>query len=117
MHVTRLKDVELILIRQEPGRPLAAPPGVPADRLDVLRRAFDETIKDPEFLAEAEKGQMEIEPSRISPGGAAECSQGRQPLEREPATHLHSAPEGRHSYAYAAPPGLKTGGIRCLSRG
>jgi tripartite-type tricarboxylate transporter receptor subunit TctC len=58
--------LELILIRQEPGRPLAAPPGVPADRLDVLRRAFDETIKDPEFLAEAEKGQMEIEPLRAA---------------------------------------------------
>jgi len=54
--------LELILIRQEIGRPLAAPPGVPADRLEVLRRAFDDTMKDPEFLAEAEKLQLEIEP-------------------------------------------------------
>ena len=54
--------LELILMRQETGRPVAAPPGVPADRLAVLRRAFDETMKDPEFLAEAEKLQMEIEP-------------------------------------------------------
>src|SRR5206468_3489823 len=54
--------LQLILIRQEPGRPVAAPPGVPADRLDVLRRAFDETMKDPEFLAEADKLQLEIEP-------------------------------------------------------
>jgi tripartite-type tricarboxylate transporter receptor subunit TctC len=52
----------LILIRQEPGRPVAAPPGVPADRLAALRRAFDETMKDPEFVAEADKLQMEIEP-------------------------------------------------------
>jgi tripartite-type tricarboxylate transporter receptor subunit TctC len=52
----------LILIRQEPGRPVAAPPGVPADRLAALRRAFDETMTDPEFIAEAEKLQMEIEP-------------------------------------------------------
>ena len=36
--------------------------GVPADRLEVLRRAFDDTMKDPEFLAEAEKLQLEIEP-------------------------------------------------------
>ena len=54
--------LELILIRQEIGRPLAAPPGVPADRLEVLRQAFDDTMKDPEFLAEAAKLQLEIEP-------------------------------------------------------
>ena len=52
----------LILMRQEPGRPVAAPPGVPADRLAALRRAFDATMKDPAFIAEAEKLQMEIEP-------------------------------------------------------
>jgi tripartite-type tricarboxylate transporter receptor subunit TctC len=52
----------LILIRQEPGRPVAAPPGVPADRLAALRRAFDLTMKDPDFAAEAEKLQLEIEP-------------------------------------------------------
>jgi tripartite-type tricarboxylate transporter receptor subunit TctC len=52
----------LILLRQEPGRPVAAPPGVPADRLAALRDAFDATMKDLEFIAEAEKLQMEIEP-------------------------------------------------------
>jgi len=54
--------LELILIRQEIGRPVAAPPGVPAGRLEILRRAFEESMKDPEFLAEAEKLQLEIEP-------------------------------------------------------
>jgi tripartite-type tricarboxylate transporter receptor subunit TctC len=54
--------LELILIRQEPGRPVAAPPGVPGDRVQVLRRAFDDTMKDPEFLAEAQRLQLEIEP-------------------------------------------------------
>jgi tripartite-type tricarboxylate transporter receptor subunit TctC len=54
--------LELILIRQEIGRPVAAPPGVPADRLELLRQAFDATMKDPEFLAEAAKLQLEIEP-------------------------------------------------------
>jgi tripartite-type tricarboxylate transporter receptor subunit TctC len=54
--------LELILIRQEIGRPVAAPPGVPAERLEALRRAFDDTMKDPGFLAEAEKLQLEIEP-------------------------------------------------------
>jgi hypothetical protein len=52
----------LILMRQEPGRPVAAPPSTPADRLAALRNAFDATMKDAEFVAEAEKLQMEIEP-------------------------------------------------------
>jgi tripartite-type tricarboxylate transporter receptor subunit TctC len=54
--------LELILMRQEPGRPFAAPPGVPADRLAALRQAFQDTLKDPEFVAEAGKLQLEIEP-------------------------------------------------------
>ena len=53
---------DLILLRQETGRPVAAPPGVPEDRLAALRRAFDATMKDPAFIAEAEKLQLEIEP-------------------------------------------------------
>lgn len=44
------------------GRPLAAPPGVPADRLAALRSAFESTMKDRELLAEADKMGYEIEP-------------------------------------------------------
>ena len=44
------------------ARPVAAPPGVPADRVEILRRAFDATMKDPAFLAEAEKLHAEIDP-------------------------------------------------------
>jgi tripartite-type tricarboxylate transporter receptor subunit TctC len=54
--------MELILIRQEAGRPFAAPPGTPADRVAALRQAFAETLADGDFLAEAEKMQLEIEP-------------------------------------------------------
>jgi hypothetical protein len=54
--------LELILIRQEAGRPFAAPPGVPAERIAALRRAFDATLGDAEFRADAEKAQLEIEP-------------------------------------------------------
>jgi len=43
------------------ARPVAAPPGVPADRVDILRRAFDATMRDPVFLAEAEKIGTEID--------------------------------------------------------
>jgi tripartite-type tricarboxylate transporter receptor subunit TctC len=54
--------LELILLRQEFGRPVAAPPGVPADRVEALRRAFHETLVDPEFLEDAQKVMMEIDP-------------------------------------------------------
>jgi tripartite-type tricarboxylate transporter receptor subunit TctC len=54
--------LELILIRQEAGRPFAAPPGAPADRVAALRQAFEETLKDPEFVESAAKQQLEIEP-------------------------------------------------------
>jgi hypothetical protein len=54
--------MELILIRQEAGRPFAAPPATPADRVAALRQAFADTLADPEFIAEAAKTQLEIEP-------------------------------------------------------
>jgi tripartite-type tricarboxylate transporter receptor subunit TctC len=44
------------------GRPLLAPPGVPKDRVAILRQAFDRTMADPAFLAEAKKLNMEIKP-------------------------------------------------------
>jgi tripartite-type tricarboxylate transporter receptor subunit TctC len=45
------------------GRALLAPPGVPAERIKVLRDAFDKMVKDPEFLASAEKRGLEIDPA------------------------------------------------------
>jgi tripartite-type tricarboxylate transporter receptor subunit TctC len=60
--VEKKEVLRLILIRQEPGRPVAAPPGVPADRLAALRKAFDQTMTDPDFVAEANKLNMEIDP-------------------------------------------------------
>jgi tripartite-type tricarboxylate transporter receptor subunit TctC len=54
--------LDLILTQQVMGRPFAAPPKVPADRVAALRRAFDQSLKDPELLAEAEKAQLEIAP-------------------------------------------------------
>jgi tripartite-type tricarboxylate transporter receptor subunit TctC len=45
------------------GRSIVAPPGVPPDRLNTLRRAFDATIKDPEFLADIERAQQEFQPA------------------------------------------------------
>jgi tripartite-type tricarboxylate transporter receptor subunit TctC len=54
--------MELILLRQEAGRPFAAPPGTPADRVAALRQSFEATLKDPDFVAEAQKMQLEIDP-------------------------------------------------------
>jgi len=45
------------------GFPVAAPPGIPADRLSALQKAFLETMKDPEFLKIAAERKLEIEPS------------------------------------------------------
>lgn len=44
----------------ELGRPVVAPPGVPADRITALRRSFDATMKDPAFLDEAGRLKLEI---------------------------------------------------------
>ena len=45
------------------GRSVFAPPGVPADRVKVLRTAFDDMLKDPEFLAEVNKLEVEFDPA------------------------------------------------------
>jgi tripartite-type tricarboxylate transporter receptor subunit TctC len=44
------------------ARPFVVPPGTPKDRLEILERAFQETLKDKEFLAEAEKAKLDIDP-------------------------------------------------------
>jgi len=44
------------------ARPYVLPPGTPKDRVQILRRAFMDTMKDPEFLAEAKKAKLNINP-------------------------------------------------------
>jgi tripartite-type tricarboxylate transporter receptor subunit TctC len=53
--------VRLYALSGDIGRPYVAPPDVPADRLAALRRAFDATMKDKQFLVEAEKAHLEID--------------------------------------------------------
>jgi tripartite-type tricarboxylate transporter receptor subunit TctC len=53
---------KVALARQVMAWPFAAPPGVPAERVAALRKAFDETLQDEEFLAEAERLNLEITP-------------------------------------------------------
>jgi tripartite-type tricarboxylate transporter receptor subunit TctC len=53
---------KMIFARQTMGRPYLAPPGVPAERLAALRKAFMDTMTDPQFLAEAAANKFEINP-------------------------------------------------------
>jgi tripartite-type tricarboxylate transporter receptor subunit TctC len=54
--------MRMLFARTEYGRPYFLPPDVPADRVEALRRAFDATMKDPAFLAEAVKLQLDVSP-------------------------------------------------------
>ncbi|WP_229266789.1 tripartite tricarboxylate transporter substrate binding protein [Leptospira sp. severe_002] len=54
--------LDLALARLEFGRPFFLPPGVPQARVDAIRKAFDATMKDPEFIAEADKLKIDIDP-------------------------------------------------------
>jgi tripartite-type tricarboxylate transporter receptor subunit TctC len=58
----KLQILKLILAAQEMARPFAAPPGIPADRKAALVKAFDDTMKDPDYLAEAKKLDFDVNP-------------------------------------------------------
>jgi tripartite-type tricarboxylate transporter receptor subunit TctC len=59
---SQAEALRLIFSSSEAGRPFAAPPGIPADRLAALRRAFDAAMKDPEFVATAATATLDVEP-------------------------------------------------------
>jgi tripartite-type tricarboxylate transporter receptor subunit TctC len=54
--------IEFLYIGQGIGRPFVAPPGLPPDRLKMLRDAFDATMKDPAFIAEAKLRKFDVSP-------------------------------------------------------
>jgi tripartite-type tricarboxylate transporter receptor subunit TctC len=54
---------QLIFGQSIMGRPLLAPPSIPADRRDALRKAMLDTIKDPAFIEEARKLRIETNPA------------------------------------------------------
>src|SRR5262249_51153995 len=55
--------LDVIFVSTILARPSIAPPGVPAERVKALREAFMATMKDPEFLAETQKLQLNIVPT------------------------------------------------------
>src|SRR5581483_4705559 len=52
----------IMLVQKAMGRPFAVGPNVPPERVKALRDAFAAVLKDPEFIAEAEKTKNEINP-------------------------------------------------------
>jgi tripartite-type tricarboxylate transporter receptor subunit TctC len=62
---TKRRVAEAMLQGGEWARPLMAPPGTPADRVTILRAAYEKAVKDPDLLAEAKKLRIEI---TLTPG-------------------------------------------------
>jgi tripartite-type tricarboxylate transporter receptor subunit TctC len=54
--------MKLFAVGSDIGRSIIAPPGVPAERVAILRRAFMDTMNDPEFIAAAKKSEFDLEP-------------------------------------------------------
>ncbi|MGE5539015.1 MAG: Bug family tripartite tricarboxylate transporter substrate binding protein [Gemmatimonas sp.] len=54
--------LEFLFVPLGLGRPFAGPPEMPVDRTALLRKAFDDSMKDPDLLADAKKVQVDIEP-------------------------------------------------------
>jgi tripartite-type tricarboxylate transporter receptor subunit TctC len=52
----------VVLAGDELGRPMVAPPGVPAERVKILREAYNRTLKDPELLDEVKRQRLDMEP-------------------------------------------------------
>jgi tripartite-type tricarboxylate transporter receptor subunit TctC len=53
----------LVLASGEFGRPIIATPGIPADRVKMLREAFSKTLSDPGLLADSKKRRLDIDPT------------------------------------------------------
>ena len=58
---TQARALTVLLSPTHVGRSFAAPPGIPADRLEALRQAFMESMKDRDFLNLTEKSRLEVD--------------------------------------------------------
>jgi tripartite-type tricarboxylate transporter receptor subunit TctC len=81
----------LILRRQEIAWPIVAPPGIPPDRLRVLRQAFRQTMEDPDFTRDADKIGIEVNPKYAAEVAAiVQAVYQTSPLVIEEARHVLS---------------------------
>ena len=77
----------LMIIRGTPlaiGKPFGVRPGVPADRVAMLRDAFAKVVRDPQFMADAEKMQIDIDPltaDQVTKDFAAMMSQPQEAID------------------------------------
>jgi tripartite-type tricarboxylate transporter receptor subunit TctC len=63
--LAKTRDARELVLASDPSLIIftyALPPGSPSERLQILRKGFMDTMKDPEFLADAEKSQLAIDP-------------------------------------------------------
>ena len=56
------QTIEFLYAGQGIGRPFVAPPDMPADRVKMLRDAFNATMKDPDFIADVTRQKLDLEP-------------------------------------------------------
>ncbi len=61
---TSRRVAHAMLLGGEWARSMLAPPGTPPERVKILREAYDKMLRDPELVAEAKKGRVDIKPSR-----------------------------------------------------
>src|SRR5205807_7142108 len=78
--------LRLVLARQAMGWPFIAPPDLPPGRAQALRKAFDDTMKDPEFLAEAKQRLLDVNPMSGADIGKLVGERYRTPQEVSAAT-------------------------------
>jgi tripartite-type tricarboxylate transporter receptor subunit TctC len=72
--------IDIMNVRDEFTRPYLAPPGVPPARLDMLRRAFDATVRDEAFLADVQRQKLEVD----GPSTGEEVAAAADTLARTP---------------------------------
>jgi hypothetical protein len=68
------KMLEFMMLQSATARAIFTPPGIPAERLEALRRAFDQTARDPGFISDMDHSQIEVEPTT---GEATQAAVGR----------------------------------------
>lgn len=61
-NIEERQAIEFLYAGQGIGRPFVAPPGLPPDRLAMLRKAFDATMKDAEFMADVKRQKLDLDP-------------------------------------------------------
>jgi hypothetical protein len=59
---TGRRFAQVLLAGDELGRPMVAPPGVPPERVRILREAYDKALKDPELLSEVNRSRLDMDP-------------------------------------------------------